>query len=318
MTVGTPGNRGPAGSVEVDMEHTRVPHRVAPRRIIPSLLAGAVVVTLAACGDDSATSDQPVAPGETVAPPGPTVAPTTQAPPPTTAAGYEHPTGADDAVIEILYEGGFVHPDFAFGQIPVLLVSGDGRRFVNGPQIEIYPQPLLPNVLVSHIGDAGIQELLDLAAEHGLLTEREYERDDNIADAADTVVRISANGETYEHRAYALGMDADTEESGDRAELHAFIQAATAEPAIDEEAFEPENYLLRATPIADTSGYDVEPTIVDWPAESSLLLADAECVEVPAGSVHDLLAEANQLTIFVQDDVTYQLAVKPQLPGDSC
>lgn len=302
------------------MQRSFAPRRLLPS-LLPSLLAGAVIVSLAACGDDSASSDQPVDPGETIAPPDPTSAPTTQAPPPTSAAGYEHPTGADDVVIEIRYEGGFVPPDFAFGQLPVLLVSGDGHQFVVGPQIEIYPQPLLPNVVVSDIGDAGIQTLLDLAAEHGLLTEREYERNDMIADAADTVVRISANGETYEHRAYALGMDADSEETGDRAELAAFIAEATAGAATDDAIFEPENYLVRATPIDDSvdAGYEVEPTLVEWPADSEVVLADAaECVELPADSVHELFADANQLTFFVQDDVTYQLTVKPQLPGDSC
>jgi hypothetical protein len=34
--------------------------------------------------------------------------------------------------------------------------------------------------------------------------------------------------------------------------------------------------------------------------------------------VHDLFADANQLTFFVQNDVTYQVTVKPQLPGDAC
>lgn len=283
--------------------------------MLPAFAAGALVLGLVACGDDSSTADQPDSPTETIAPPD-TMAPTT-AVPPTTTPGFEHPTGADEVVVEIAYEGGFVPVDAAFGQLPQLLVSGDARQFVLGPQIEIYPQPLLPNVLVSDIGEAGIQKLLDLAADHGLLTERDYDRNDQIADAPDTVVRISANGETYEHRAYALGIDGP--ETGDRAELQAFIDAATAELAMDAAVFEPENYLIRATPIDDTSGYETEPTLVDWPVESSFLLAGAsDCAEVPAGSVHDLFADANQLTFFVQDDVTYQVTVKPQLPGDAC
>lgn len=296
------------------MNNTPTPHRVVPRHILPAFAAGALVFALAGCGDDSSTADQPDGSTETIAPPA-TAAPTTAAPTPT--PGFEHPTGADEVVVEIAYEGGFVPVDAAFGQLPLLLVSGDARQFVLGPQIEIYPQPLLPNVLVSEIGETGIQDLLDLAAEHGLLTAREYERNDRIADAPDTVVRISANGETYEHRAYALGLD--TTETGDRAELQAFIEAATADLAMDAAEFEPENYLIRATPIDDTSGYETEPTLVDWPAESSFLLAGAsDCAEVPAGSVHDLFADANQLTFFVQNDVTYQVTVKPQLPGDAC
>lgn len=289
-------------------------HPAHPARTAFSLVAaGALVVGLAACGDDSNTAAQPPSTDntDTIAPPDTTAAPTTVAP------GFEHPTGADDVVVEIAYEGGFLPVEMAFAQLPTLLVTGDGRQFTLGPQIEIYPQPLLPNVLVSDIGEEGIQRLLDLAAEHGLLTHREYTRNDMIADAADTVVRISANGETYEHRAYALG--SDTEETGERAELEAFVQAVTAELPMDEATYEPDTYLIRATPVEDTSVYDVEPTFVDWPVESSLALAGAtDCAEVPATQVEDLFAGANQLTLFVQGDVPYQLSVKPQLPGDAC
>ncbi|HWL44808.1 MAG TPA: hypothetical protein VNQ73_17835 [Ilumatobacter sp.] len=294
--------------------HSATSHRAA-RRFVPAFTAAALAVGLAACGDDQASSDRPVdPPADTIAPPG-TVTPTV--PPTTVAPGFEHPTGADEVVVEIGYEGGFMMVDAAFGQVPTLLVGGDGSRYVLGPVPAIYPGPLLPNVLVSQVGEDGIQKLLELAAEHGLLTEREYERNDMIADAPDTVVRISANGETYEHRAYALGFGDD--ETGDRAELQAFVEAATSELAMDDAAFEPEAYLLRATPVTDLDGYEIDPTVVDWPAESSLLLADAaDCVEVPAGSVHELLADANQLTFFVQDDVTYQMTAKPQLPGASC
>lgn len=295
----------PVGAVITSMQ--RIP------RILPTVAAGALVVGLAACGDDSATSDRPVdtTPNETIAPPDPTAPPTTVAP------GFEHPTAADEVVVEIAYEGGFMPVDAAFGQLPVLLVGGDGSQYALGPQIEIYPQPLLPNVLVSRIGEDGIQRLLELAAEHGLLTEREYERNDMIADAPDTVVRISANGETYEHRAYALGLDG--EETGDRAALQAFVEAATGDLAMDEERYEPETYLVRATPVTDLEGFEVEPTIVDWPAESSFALAGAaDCGELPAAAVAELFEPANQLTFFVQDDVTYQVTVKPQLPGDSC
>ena len=276
-----------------------------------------VALVLAACGDDETS---PVAqPGDSV----PT--PSTTAPPDTTDApaddGLEHPTGADEVVVEIAYEGGFMPVEGVFTQLPVLLVAGDGSQYVQGPQIEIYPGPLLPNVQVSDIGEDGIQSLLDLAAEHGLLTERDYESPDNVADAPDTVVTIHANGETYVHRAYALGIGGfdGSAETGDRGELQAFIDAATADTLEGERAFEPETFLVRATPVDDLSVYEVEPTVVDWPADVSLALADAtDCAEVPAAAVGELFADANQLTFFVDGDVTYQVSVKPALPGDGC
>ena len=292
------------------------------RRNIPHVRLAAVTatvaLTLAACGDDNAEPaaqpDDSMPTPDTTIPPAGTDVPGGEA--------FEHPTGADEVVIEIAHEGGFVPVETVFAQLPVLLVGGDGSQYVQGPQIAIYPGPLLPNVQVSDIGEEGIQSLLALAAEHGLLTEREYESPDHIADAPDTVVTIHANGETYVHRAYALGagggLDA-SDETGDRAELLAFVEAATADAFEGERSFEPETYLLRATPVDDLSGYDVEPTVSDWPADVSLALADAtQCAEVPASEVSALFADANQLTFYVEGGVTYQLSVKPELPGNRC
>lgn len=291
------------------------------RRTNPHLRLAAATATvalvLAACGDDDAG---PVAqPGDSI----PT--PSTTPPPDTTDAtaddDFEHPTSADEVVVEIAYEGGFMPVEGVFTQLPVVLVAGDGSRYAQGPQIEIYPGPLLPNVRVGDIGETGIQALLDLAAEHGLLTERGYESPDNVADAPDTVVTIHANGETYVHRAYALGIGGldGSAETGDRAELQAFIDEATGVVVDDERPFEPETYLVRATPVDDLSAYEVEPTRVDWPDDVSLAPADAhDCGEVPAAEVAELFAEANQLTFFVDGDVIYRVSVKPQLPGGGC
>lgn len=289
------------------------------RRNNPQLRLAAATATvalvLAACGDDGA---EPVAqPGDSIPTPNTTV-PATDAP---SDDALEYPTGADEVVVEIGYEGGFMPVDGVFTQLPLLLVAGDGSQYVQGPQIEIYPGPLLPNVQVSDIGEDGIQSLLDLAAEHGLLTEREYDSPDNVADAPDTVVTIHANGETYVHRAYALGIGGldGSAETGDRGELQAFVEAATAGQLEGERRFEPETYLVRATPVDDLSAYEVEPTVLDWPADVTLALADAgDCAEVPAAEVAEMFADANQLTFYVDGDVTYQISVKPELPGSGC
>ncbi|HUF99013.1 MAG TPA: hypothetical protein VMM60_12865 [Ilumatobacter sp.] len=290
------------------------------RRLAPVLATGALVV-LAACGDDSAATDQPTDTAGTIASPD-----TSSTVPATTAggvAGFEHPTGTDDVVVEIIYEGGLVPADFAFRNLPTLLVSGGGTQFVLGPQIEIYPGPMLPNVLTSDIGEEGVQTLLELAADHGLLTHKEYERNDMVADAADTVVRVYANGEVYEHRAYALGMgtspESDGTETGDRAELQAFVEAATSQMPMDGTPFAPETFLLMATPIDDAIVADIElSTTVDWTVDTVALADAAECLAVPAADVQELFAGSNQATYFTDGDVTYQVAAKPQLPGDSC
>jgi hypothetical protein len=288
-----------------------------------ALLGLALIGPLAACGDDSGSSSPPA---DSVAPPATTVPATvtsTTVPPTTVPAGFEHPEGADEVVVSITSEGGFVPVETIFNQMPSLLVTGDARQFGLGPVAAIYPGPLLPNVQVADIGEGGIQSLLALADEHGLLMEREYEGPTNIADASDTVVTINADGQTFVHRAYALGLDeglgegtGDTDEA--RADLLAFVEAATAMGDVQTEPFEPTTYLVRSFPVDDLSGYEIEPTIVEWPL-ADVSLADADdCIAIDATAIGDVFADANQLTFFEQAGVTYQLAVKPQLPGDGC
>jgi hypothetical protein len=280
-------------------------------------LAALLPLALAACGDDSSNADAPTdsVPVDTVAPP------ETTAPPTTLPSAYEHPGGADELIVRIAYEGGFVPVEVAFLNLPTLLLSGDGHVFVQGAVPAIYPGPLLPNIQVASVTEAGIQDLLALADTHGLLTDVEYTNPTNIADAPDTVVAIAANGETFVHRAYALGINDETDPA--RKALADFVAAATGDwlngPEIGaQEEYTSETYLIRASEAGEYSG-DIEPTVVDWPTDVSVRLVDAaECVAVPAAEVGDLFADANQLTFFADDGITYQVTAKPQLPGDGC
>lgn len=288
------------------------------RRTIPLTLSVLFALALTACGEDT---DEPAAEPDGTDVTAPPTDPTTTDP---GGAAYEHPTGADEVVVSIEQEGGFATVEMIFSRVPTLLVSGDGRQFTPGPQIAIYPGPLLPNVQVADIGEEGIQALLALADDHGLFQDREYEAPTNIADATDTVVTIRVDGETYVHRAYALGIEDRLDEAGTviedeaRQQLADFVAAASSEIRADTRAFDAEHYLVRATPIDDLSGFDVEPTVVPWPADVDVDLSTADCVEIAADAIGDTFAEANQLTFFEQDGVTYQLAAKPKLPGAAC
>jgi hypothetical protein len=287
------------------MTHVNIP------RFLSLAVAGSMALTLAACGDDSQTAS-----GSTVP---------TPSTPGTTAPGtgeIEHPVGADEVVLRVGYEGGFVPAETAFQNLPTVLVTGGGRLIVPGPMIEIYPGPLVPNLQVRTISEAGIQQLLALAAEHGLLTQRQYENPTNIADAPDTVVTIAANGEVYEHRAYALGLDG-AEHDELRQALADFVAAVTGEFLVDnpelgaEQPYTSDMFLVRPTIVTDLTGYEIEPTVTDWPADLAPLV-DGQCVEVPASAVGAMFAEANQLTFFTSAGHQFSLAVKPQLAGDSC
>ena len=281
------------------------------KRIVSVLVVAAL--GLVACGSDS---DSPAA-GDSLPP---------------VVDGYEYPTGADDVVIEYAEVGGFMPREFAFRQTPNVLISGDGRSFSPGAQIEIYPGPLLPAVQVWSVGEGGIQDALAAADDAGLLQQIDYEQPTNIADASTAQVTINVNGDTYVHSAYALGIggglgdDRAAEATPERQALLDFIDELTAlaspGPTGDPDIFEPSEFGIEALAVTDISTYGtdgIEPTVVDWPTSVGVRLGDAaSCTVVPAAEVGEILTSADQLTFFSDSGITYQVLAKPMLPGTIC
>jgi hypothetical protein len=282
-------------------------------RIIPVLVVAALGV--ASCGSDS---DAPAADDSL---------------PPVTD-GYQHPVGADDVVIEYAEVGGFTTPELSFQQTPRVLVSGDGRVFSPGAQIEIFPGPMLPAVQVQPISEQGIQSILEAADQAGLLREVEYEQPVNIADASTARITINVNGETFVHEAYALGLgmlvgDEEEESTPERQALADFSAELTDLPTLvgadelgEQTLVEPVEYGISTLVIDDLAAYssdDIEPTVIEWPGDVSVRLADvSSCTVLSADEVGETLAAANQLTFFTDADVTYQVLAKPILPGTDC
>jgi hypothetical protein len=243
----------------------------------------------------------------------------------TPVTGIAHPAGAVDIVLKVSYEGGFVPAGFAFVNTPSLLVSGDGRVFTQGAVPAIFPGPLLPAVLVRTITERGIQSLLGIVNDAGLLAEPpDYTGGDNIADAPNTVLTINADGGSFVHSAYALGIDSPESPTRQKlldatTALSDIEQAAGAANLGPDEPFVPTTYRFQARVVDPTelTSQDPAPTIVDWPVQSSMSLAGATtCARLEAGAVGSLFLDANQNTYFRDGGVVYQLSVAGVLPGD--
>lgn len=285
------------------------------KRMASVLLAVALAAGVAACGSDGADQGSPDV-DDTL---------------PGVADGYDHPRGEGDVVIEYAQVGGFVPMDVAFQETPIVLVSGDGRVFTPGIVPAIFPGPLVLPIQVQTISDAGIQALLAAADEAGLLADVEYEVPMQIADASTARLTISVDGQTWVHEAYALGLSPDgtgAESSPERQALADFVAAlvdlpttAGADTLGEHELFEPVEYGIRSLPAGDpaAAGGDIEPTVEPWPADGSVRLADAsDCAVVPASEVGELFQTATSLTWFDDAGITYQVFVKPILPGTTC
>ena len=238
----------------------------------------------------------------------------------TTVPAIVHPTGPDDVVLQLSWEGGFVPADFLFTRLPRLVITGDGSVYVQGAQIEIYPGPLLPPVLVGSITEQELQALLLAAQSGGLFRDVTYgDPPTGIADAPNTVLVINAEGATYTHNAYALGMGGD-ETDDDR--FHFAEYAALLDPVAtgvpDSKPFAAKRYAIRAIAADASNPTDgVTPNVVEWPDNAGASLATAStCALVEASAVGDLFAQSTQITRFVENGFKYVLLVRPVIPGD--
>ncbi len=118
--------------------------------------------------------------------------------------GIEHPTGSDQLVLRVEYQGGFVPYEYMLKRVPSWSLYGDGTVIVEGPVIEIYPGPALPNLLAFTLTEEAVQAILEAAQDAGLMDGDATYGYPCIADAADTVFTVNADGTTSVVSAYAL------------------------------------------------------------------------------------------------------------------
>lgn len=254
------------------------------------------------------------------------------------------PPVSSDLVLRITQEGGFVAPSWHFSQTPILAVYADGRVITTGPQIMIYPGPMMPNLQVAQLTARGLARLLGAAAEAGLADKNAAYPSHNVADAPDTVFLLIHDGQQTATSFGALGiepmLDAPAAEVSTRATALAFLEQSSALANLvgaaelgPSESYIPEAIQILAWP-GDPSENDSSLTRepVAWPLVTALasfgapLLADqglsagARCGVAHAAEVATLLPVLNAattLTGFSSVGQVYTVLPRPLLPDES-
>lgn len=256
----------------------------------------------------------------------------------TGAMGIEHPTGADQLILRVAYEGGFVPYEYTLESTPFWSLFGDGTLIVPGPQIEIYPGPALPNLTATPVSEEGIQAILEAARDAGLMDGDANYGDQCIADAATTVFTTNAGGTTTVVSAYALDvgepagtcgneMDADA-----RAKLAAFQAKLTdlrgwlpKGSVGTERPYDPTQMRVYVLPYQADAELPQDP--IDWPlgppldefGEAVRDAADTRCGVVTGADLTTLLeaaGQANALTPWTSGGTEYHLIFRPLLPDE--
>jgi hypothetical protein len=226
----------------------------------------------------------------------------------------------------VRYEGGFVPVEISLGSGPRYTLIADGRLIHEGPVIAIYPGPLLPNYLVSHINEDQMNTVLELVDKIGL-REMEDEIDDNaaqfVADASTEVITYwDADGE-HTYSVYALGIEADS--SNPSTAAFSELLVVLDQLAVQGEAvpYEPERVqVIAGFGLVDPEFADVR----DWPLDKTDF---SDWETLPNGwmcttygpEVLDTFADATQTTQWTHPDPmmdapAFTLLVRPLHPGE--
>lgn len=282
------------------------------RRALPTAAAFAALIALTGCGADH----DPVVRRATT----------------TSVRSGEigHPTGADDLVVRVdLGVGGFLGPAAQFAELPTVVITGDGTMIRPGPQIEIFPGPLLPALESSQLTSEEVDAVLGAAGRDGLLSTPVADYDSarpEVTDIGSTVLRLATRTATIEHRAFALGLEDGSgppDALAARRRLAEFVSLVSADISalIGREpvtaSYAPTRWAFAVTPVDPDAYGEPRPTLLRWPDALGTPPAPGTCVELDGDVVQATFATANQLTFYDAGGVTYAPLLRALLPGSS-
>jgi hypothetical protein len=295
-----------------------------PRRPARVLAPFVVAALVAACGGAATPSPIPASPSPAYPSPAPSATPA--------GAGFVIHASWTQAL----------PPRAMFGNVPVMVVTADGRVLTQGAMIEIYPGPLVAPIVERPISPKGVAALLQAAKDAGILRpDGDFTGGGLPPGAAAGRLRIVADGVTYDlvGDTNATVPCPPTESCpapvpGTPAAFATFWyrlldMASWLEPELGaEHEHTPASYaVIVAGPPEAWQG----ATPVVWPVADPALDAFGKPVRgepgtrcgIASGDLADALrapfTQATQLTPFVATasaSATHGLTVRPLLPGD--
>jgi hypothetical protein len=228
-------------------------------------------------------------------------------------------------------EGGFAPIEWVLGRGPVYTVLADGTLIYEGPMIEIFPGPLLPNYQQAVISQGELDQLMNLIERVGLpdmVDEVDDSAAQNVADATTEVfVYWDEEGNEHKFSIYALGIDPEPENPATKLalELRNVLDQLTA--TSEAVPYEADRVRVLAGPgFFDVDFQDIRP----WPLEETAYdgwtaTPNPEWMCKAYGpDILEKFTGATQNTAWTQpdgaettdEDTEVKLLVRPLLPGE--
>ncbi|WP_327006224.1 hypothetical protein OHA72_02370 [Dactylosporangium sp. NBC_01737] len=244
--------------------------------------------------------------------------------------------GPDDLVVRVDVSGGLVPVAMTVTEVPALSVYGDGRVVTNGPVIEIFPGPALPNVQVQQISTADVAKLADRAVDAGVGKQADFGMP-NVADAPTThvMVRTAAGEQVTDVPALGIGEESlNNSQRAARQRIQRLVEALTDLPSTlgkgavsESKAFPAAGVAAVAVQWAEMGGdQGMQPQApVAWPGpalpgEAFADRPSVHCVSATGEQGKQILAaagKANSRTPWLSAGSSWQVTFRPFLPGES-
>jgi hypothetical protein len=234
-------------------------------------------------------------------------------------------------------------PETRFRWIGPLTITGDLIAVQPGPQIEIYPSPLLPNLVARPITPAGFAQIAAEASRLGLLSgERDFLPSDIAPGSVTGRIEITADGTRYDFvgdpsRVVRCGPGERCIPQPGTPEAFGTFWQRLGDPAgwLGKEAGAEFSYVATSYALLLTEPPSeqppLEPQVLDWPLPQRLStfgepIASADlprCGTIEGAdalTLRPLLQQANELTRWIYPPaaqrIEYGLVVHPMVPGE--
>lgn len=231
------------------------------------------------------------------------------------------------ALLIVRDEGGFVPVDFQVRQGPRLVLLQDGTLITPGPQIDIFPGPLVPNYQQTRLDEEMrlfVLEELDALDFDAIGNESNDEAANSVADAPTTVTTFFNQDGTHTFSVYALGLGTQVDDG--RVPILANLVQRLSDVGFSQ-ASEP--YVADSIQVmAGVSEFPADPQFANvraWPLPVSFdqmkqntgfgWRCDAYKAEIASGVLAEL-AQGNQATTWEENGTEYSMAVRPLFPGE--
>lgn len=221
-------------------------------------------------------------------------------------------------------EGGFVPVEFIVGQGPRLVLLRDGTLIVSGPQIEIFPQPLLPNYQSIQLGEEDmlfVLEELDALGFAEIESEVNNEAANMVADASTAVTTFYNQDGPHTFSVYALGIGSQVSDA--RVPILANLVEYLSQLGFSQPGTPYEWGALEV--LAGVPQFPAEPEFVNvqpWPLDVSFdAMTDIgfgwRCAPYEGEEAQRLLGlftGASQVTTWDDGGTEYSIKVRPLFP----